>query len=55
MPYGIRETRDGYALYNRVTGRVLGKHPTRAQAEAQRRAVMAAEHGRRRKSPRRHK
>ncbi len=45
MPYGIRKEGDTWVVVNLVTGKVYGKHPSRAQAEAQVRALMAATDG----------
>ena len=41
MPYAIKKSGDKYQVINKDTGRVLGTHPTREQAEAQLRAVYA--------------
>jgi len=41
MPYEIRKSGSYWEVYNPETGRVYGKHKTRAEAEAQRRALYA--------------
>lgn len=41
MPWGIRRLGSGYEVVNSETGRVVGKHPTRAAAERQQEALYA--------------
>jgi hypothetical protein len=41
VPYAVRRKGLMYDTYNPLTGRVYGRHPTKAEAEAQRRALYA--------------
>lgn len=43
MPYSITERRNQYCVIKDDDGRVMGCHPTRAQAEAQLTALNLAE------------
>ena len=43
MPYVVKPAGNGYVLAKKDGGKVMGRHTTKAKAEAQRRAIHANE------------
>ena len=42
----IQKRHGKYVLKSKTTGKVLGRHPSKAKAEKQERAIQAAKHAR---------